>query len=127
MATPLLRVLAKYHKLVDNATKGPVIVVPSGLDFVPGAGYELESMIWILTYAIMLHHQGSDKRAMSLTRFMAACLTLDSKRSAFLWWSMVSEGPEEWIPDPAQCTKFRRVMTLLARHIVPPFDASVNI
>jgi len=34
-------------------------MVPSEHDFVLGPGDDLESMIWVLTYAIMLHHQES--------------------------------------------------------------------
>ena len=56
MSIPLLRTLDKHHKLVDKAAKNSTIVVPSGLDFMPGPQHDLESMIWVLTYAILLRH-----------------------------------------------------------------------
>jgi hypothetical protein len=59
MSFPLLRALTKYYKLVDDAAYDFSIVVPSELDFMPGSGDDLESMIWVLTYAIMLQHQES--------------------------------------------------------------------
>ena len=65
MSIDLLEAFTDYYDLVENATKNPAIVAPSGVDFVPGPGDDLESMIWVITYAIMLHHQeslrGSDK------------------------------------------------------------------
>ena len=57
MGIRLLKSLTKHYDLVDTATINPTIVVPSELDFVPGPGHDLESMIWVLTYAIMLRHQ----------------------------------------------------------------------
>ena len=65
MIIPLLGALNKHYKLVGKATKDLAIFVPPELNFVPGAGDDLESMIWVTTYAIMIHHQeglqGSDK------------------------------------------------------------------
>ena len=65
MSISLLKVLTKHYKLVEKAIKKAAIVVPSELDFAPGPGGDLESMIWVLTYAMILHHhaslQGSDK------------------------------------------------------------------
>ena len=45
MNIDLLEALADHYDLVENATKIPAIVAPSGLDFVPGPGDDLESMI----------------------------------------------------------------------------------
>ncbi len=59
MSSALLEALAQYYDLVEMATINPAIIAPSRLDFVPGPGDDLESMIWVITYAIMLHHQGS--------------------------------------------------------------------
>ena len=55
MRIPLLKPLAKYHRFMDKTTKDPEIVVPS-LDFVPGAGDDLESMIWCLKALLMMKH-----------------------------------------------------------------------
>lgn len=55
MSIPLLNALTKYYKYVDKAAKKPGIVVPSELDFIPQD--DLESTIWVLTYAILLHPQ----------------------------------------------------------------------
>jgi hypothetical protein len=59
MRLPLLKALTKYYKLVDKAAKDPAIIVPSELDFIPGPRDDLESMIWVLTYAILHHYQES--------------------------------------------------------------------
>ena len=59
MSIPLLLTLAEYSTLLDAAAKNPAIVVPSELDFVPGPGDDLESMIWVIIYTIMLHHHDS--------------------------------------------------------------------
>ena len=56
MSISLLDALTKHHKLVEKATKNAAVVVPPELNFVPGPGEDLESMIWVPTYAIMLHH-----------------------------------------------------------------------
>ena len=65
MSMSLLEAITKYYKIVNKAAKNPAILVPSELDFVRGPGDDLESMIWVLTYAVMLHHRanlkGSDK------------------------------------------------------------------
>jgi len=42
----MVTALEEYYSLVDKATKNPAIVAPSELNFVPGAGDDLESMIW---------------------------------------------------------------------------------
>ena len=57
MSIRLLNALSGHYDLVESAATDPTIVVPSDLDFVPRPGDDLESMIWVLTYAIMLHHQ----------------------------------------------------------------------
>ena len=59
MGISLLDALTEYYDLVEMATINPAIVAPSGLDSVSGQGDDLESMIWVITYATMLHHQGS--------------------------------------------------------------------
>jgi len=57
MGIPLLNALDKHYKLIGKATKDSATFVPPELNFVPGAGDDLESMIWVITYAIMVHHQ----------------------------------------------------------------------
>jgi hypothetical protein len=96
MSIPLLRALTKYYKLVDKAAKDPAIVVPSELDFMPGPQDDLESMIWVLTYAIMLHHQeslrGSDKADYKrdvVDQFYGSLSYSGLARSAMLWCSVV--------------------------------------
>ena len=95
MSLPLLKALTKYYKLVNMAAVDPTTVIPPELDFVPGPRDDLESIIWVLTYAFMLRHQESlqglrkaPTNAM-FTSFMVAYLILDSPRSAILWCSMV--------------------------------------
>jgi len=137
MSVSLLRSLAAYYKLVDKATKNPVIVAPSELDFVPGAGDDLESMIWALTYAIMLHHQeslqGSDKvdyKRDIVDNFYGSLsyygLAEKRRLMAYDGSTILAREPEEWIPDTTQLKWFRRAMTLVAGRLVPSFDGSSN-
>ena len=69
-------------------------------------------MIWILTYAIMLHHQGSGKAnyykrdAVDTFYGSLSYSGLEKERIFMVAQGInpLAEGPEEWIPDPAQCT-----------------------
>ena len=45
MSVSLLTALTDYYTIVEEATTDLAIVVPSELDFVPGPGDNLESMI----------------------------------------------------------------------------------
>ena len=44
MSISLLDALTKYYKLVEKTTTNPTINTPSGLDFEPGPGEDLEWM-----------------------------------------------------------------------------------
>ena len=89
MSIPLLRALNKYYDSVELAAIDPTTVVPSELDFVPGPGDDLESMIWVLTYAIILRYQeglrGPKRARYKLKVVEETCLTLDSPRSVGSW------------------------------------------
>ena len=124
MGFRLLKSLTKYYKLVVKATIDRAIVVPSELDFVPGPGDDLESMIWVLTYAIMLHHQASlqgqaraNYKHGVVDNFYGSLsyVGLAEKRNTMVSYStnLLDDDPEEWIPDPVQCKWFRRAMTLV--------------
>jgi hypothetical protein len=137
MSIPLLTALAAHYRLVDKATKNPATVVPSELDFIPGAGDDLESMIWVLTYAIMIHHQeslqGSEKayyKRNVVDSFYGSLSYsgLTEKREVMMLRGMspLPRGPEEWIPDPAQRKWFRRAMTLVSGQLMPSFDDSIK-
>ena len=137
MSIPLLGALTKYFKLVDKAAKNPGIAIPSELDFVPGPQDDLESMIWVLTYAIMLHHQealqGSDKADYKrdvIDWFYGSLsysgLTEKRKRMVFDGFNSIAHEPEDWIPDPTQCKWFRHAMMLVDGHIRPSPDGSIK-
>ena len=137
MSIPLLGALTKYFKLVDKAAKNPGIAIPSELDFMPGPQDDLESMIWVLTYAIMLHHQetlqGSDKAdyKRDVIDWFYGSLSysgLGEKRDVMVFRGSnpLTDQPEDWIPDPTQCKWFRRAMTLVEGHIRPSPDGSVK-
>ena len=124
MSISLLTALTKYYDFVEMATTNPAIVTPSGLDFVPGPGDDLESMIWVLTYAIMLHHhaslRGSDKaryqeRVVDQFYGNSSYLGLAKERKAMVFdaTNLLAYGPEVWIPDQTQCRWFRLAMTLV--------------
>ena len=131
MGIRLLKSLTKHYDLVDTATINPTIVVPSELDFVPGPGHDLESMIWVLTYAIILHHHGSLRGSLK-ARYQRRVVDhfygslsysgLTEKRKMMIYDgnNRFADEPEEWIPDPAQCKWFRRAMMLVAYQTMPP-------
>jgi hypothetical protein len=137
MSISLLTALAAHYKLVDKATKKPGTVVPSELDFMPGAGDDLESMIWTLTYAIMIHHQESLQASEKADykrdvvdsvygSLSYSGLAKEREVMVFRGINSLSRGPEEWIPDPAQRKWFRRAMTLVAGQLMPSFDGSTK-
>ena len=124
MSMSLLDALSKYYNLMEMATTNPTIVVPSGLDIVPGPGEDLESTIWVLIYAIMLHHhrslRGSDKawyQRHVIDKFYGSLSYsgLAEKRDTLIGrgTNFRAYGPEEWIPDPTQRQWFRRAMALV--------------
>jgi hypothetical protein len=129
MSVSLLRALTKHFKLVAKATSNSAILVPSELDYVPGAGDDLESMIWVLTYAIMIHHQESLQRSEKavykddvLDTFYGSLsysgLAKSRRLMAFDGYTLRAEEPEEWIPDPVQRKWFRGAMTLVATQLI---------
>ena len=137
MSIPLLKALDKYYDLVELAAMDPTTVVPSELDFVPGPGNDLESMIWVLTYAIMLHHQESlqgPKKTHYKLNVVDMCYGslsysgLAGKRRlmAYEGSNPFADEPEELIPDTAQCKWFRRAMTLISSQFVPSSHGGVG-
>ena len=137
MSIPLLGALTKHFKLVDKAAKNPGIAIPPELDFMPGPQDDLESMIWVLTYAILLHHQeslqGSDKADYKRDVVESFYGSLSYSGLGEKHTFMVYEGcnsfasrPDEWIPDPTQCKWFRRAMMLVDGHIRPSPDGSIK-
>src|SRR6266404_2044407 len=111
MSIPLLYALTKYYRLVDMVAIAPATVVPSELDFIPGPQDDLESMIWVLTYAIMLHHQESLQGLLKahyknkvVDQFYGGLSYsgLANMRDimVFRGSNPFNDTPEEWIPDP---------------------------
>ena len=137
MSIPLLRALTKYYTLVDKAVKNPGTAIPSELDFMPGPQDDLESMIWVLTYAVLLHHQETlrtsdkaDYKANIVDKFYGSLsysgLATMRKFMVYEGFNSLSDEPEEWIPDPTQCKWFRRAMMLVDGHIRPSPDGSTK-
>ena len=137
MSIPLLLALTKYHKLVDKSKRDPAIVVPSDLDYTPGPGDDLESMIWVLTYAVMLHHQvslqGADKADYKrdvVDAFYGGLsysgLTEKRDLMVFRGTNRRSDQPEEWIPDMTQCKWFRHAMTLVSGQVGASPNGSIE-
>ena len=137
MGMSLLAALTKYYKLVGNATTDPAIVIPSELDFVPGPGDDLESMIWVLVYAIMIHHQASLKgpsranyKRNVVDKFYGSLSYsgLATHRDSLLLRGSNprTSEPEDWIPDPVQRKWFRRAMALVAGQNMPSLDGSTS-
>ena len=137
MSIPLLIALTNHYDLVETAATDPAIVVPSELDFMPGPQDDLESMIWVLTYAIMLRHQEGlpplKKAQYKLKVVDQFYGSLSYSGLANMRKLMAYEGanprthePKKWIPDAPQCQWFRRAMTLVAGQLVPSSDGSIN-
>ena len=110
MSIPLLKALAKYYKLVGKAPKDSAIDVLSELEFVPGAGDDLESVIWVITYAIMIHHQeglqASDRAVYKrdiVDKFYGGLSYsgLAEKRRLMVFEGShpLADEPKEWIPE----------------------------
>ena len=128
MSVSLLTALTEYYELVELATKERTIFVPSELNFVPSPGDDLESMIWVLTYAIMLRHHGNlqaPRKAFYKSHVVDAfygCLSysaLAEKRQILMLRGTLPHAsePEHWIPDPIQCKWFRHAMMLVEGQI----------
>ena len=137
MSIPLLTALAKHYKLIQTAAMDPTVVVPSELDFMPGPQDDLESMIWVLTYAIMLRYQeglqGFKKAQYKLDvvdEFYGSLsysgLAKERRLMAYEGYNSFSESPEAWIPDSAQRKWFRRAMTLVAGQLIPSVDGGIK-
>jgi hypothetical protein len=129
MGISLLKALTQYYRLMDKAARDPATLAPSELDFTPRPQDDLESMIWVLTYAVMLHHQeslqGPDKAdyKRNIVDQLYGNLSysgLAEKRDVMVWrgYNLGAYEPEEWIPDPTQCKWFRRAMALVAGQVM---------
>jgi hypothetical protein len=138
MSIPLLNALTQYYDLVDEAAIDPSIVVPPELDFKPGPQDDLESMIWVLTYAIMVRYQQS---LQPLARTNYKCKVVDQFYGSLSYSGLAMEreimvyrgsnscayAPGNWIPDPTQRKWFRRAMTLVDGQIKPAPDGNNKI
>ena len=136
MSVSLLNALTHYYTLVEDATTDPDIAVPSELNFMPSIGDDLESVIWVLLYAIMLHHQASlegprkanYKRKVPDNFYGTLSYSGLAEKRIFLAVTGInphSHGPEAWIPDPVQRKWFRRAMALVAGQNMPTPDGSI--
>ena len=136
MSDSLLRALTDYYWLVEMATIDPSIVVPPEFDFVPEPRDDLESMIWVLTYAIIIHHQASLKgfrwdhyKRYVVDRFYGSLSysALATERCSQMVGTMSihTRELENWFPDPAQREWFKRAMALVAGGIMPSFNGNI--
>ena len=137
MSIPLLTALKRHYKLVEAAATNPTIDVPGELNFIPGPGADLESMIWALTYAIMLRYQeglqGFKKvqYKLEIVDQLYGSLSysgLAQKRISMMFDSNypLSHEPEEWIPDPVPCKWFRKAMALVSGRLMPILHGSLK-
>jgi hypothetical protein len=137
MSIPLLQALTGYYDLVDEVARDPTVVLPSELDFMPGPQDDLESMIWVLTYAIMLHRQQSlqgvakadyKRKVVDQLYGSLSYSGLAEKRRIMMYEgsNVLANPPEKWIPDPAQRKWFRRAMALVAAQFTLAPDGSTK-
>jgi len=136
MSIPLLTALRRHYGDVEDAAIDPTIDVPGELNFIPGPGADLESMIWVLTYALMLRHQEGlqgfkkvwyklktvDQRYGSLSYS-----GIEQKRISMMFSGYhFSHEPEQWIPDPVPCKWFRKAMALVSGRLLPILHGSTK-
>src|SRR5258708_10863004 len=126
MSIELLSSLITYYQRVTQATRDPSKGAPTMLNFIPAPEYDLESMIWVLTYAVFLHAQealpNSERVDYKKDVVDAYYGTASYKSLAILRRSMVSAGTSfdtedvrYWLPDDNERHWFQRAMRLVSR------------
>ena len=94
-------------------------------------------MIWVIIYAIMLHHhdslRGSDKadyKCGVVDQFYGSLSYsgLAEKRTAMVFYisNPRFRGLDRWIPDPVQREWYKRAMALVAGQSMSDHDGSIE-
>ena len=127
MALELLRSQVRHHRAEKSARRngrpGPRV-----LSSERQAHHDLEAFIWVLVYAMMIHHYNTLTRDTDIKEYKE---TLDSyfghgsariildKRKAMIYSALVGVGEDcvsQWFPDPDERRFFIRCMTLIDEH-----------
>ena len=127
MAVDLLR-SQEEHFIAEKAERKKGKHGPLTLSMERQAYHDLEAFLWVLIYAMMIHHYNSLTRETDRQEYKdtldsyfghgSATIILD-KRTAMIYSAQapVSEGRvTRWFPDPRERRFFIRCMSLIARH-----------
>ena len=134
----LLSALNTYYQHVTQATRDPSKMAPTGVNFTQAPEYDLESMIWVLTYAIFLHTQEAlptSERANYKKDVLDAYFgTASYKRLVVLRRSMFAAGTSldaedvpYWLPDGNERHWFQRAMRLVSRQYQFDDDGKIQV
>jgi hypothetical protein len=138
MSIKLLSALNTYYQRVTEATWDPSQTAPTEVIFTPAPEYDLESMIWVLTYAMFLRTQealppservdykkgvvdpyygpASYKKLMVLRRSMfAAGTTFDAPDILY------------WLPNDNERRWFQRAMRMVSKQYQPDDDGKIQV
>ena len=137
MSIDLLSSLITYYQRVTQATQALSKGAPTMLDFTPAPEYDLESMIWVLTYAIFLHTQEalpSSERVNYKKDVMDANYgTASYQKLVTLRRAMFSAGTSPnardvrfWLPDDNERHWFQRAMRLVSKQYVLDDDGKIQ-
>ena len=127
MAVDLLRSQEEYF-IAEKAERRKGKHGPLTLRMERQTYHDLEAFLWVLVYAMMIHHYNSITRETDRQEYKdtldsyfghgSATIVLD-KRTAMIYSAQapVSEGrTTRWFPDPHERRFFTRCMTLIAEH-----------
>jgi hypothetical protein len=137
MSIKLLSDLNTYYQRVTQATLDPSKEAPTMVNFIPAPEYDLESMIWVLTYAIFLHTQealpSSERVDYKKDAVDANYGTASYKKLVTLRRAMFTAGTsfdaEEvpfWLPDDNERHWFQRAMRLVSKQYVLDDDGKIQ-
>ena len=126
MAVELLR-SQEEHFIAEKAERRKGKHGPLTLSTERQAYHDLEAFLWVLVYAMMIHHYNSLSRETDRKEYKAildsyfghggAQVIIDKRQALYLAHSRVGgRRLSRWFPDPHERRFFTRCMTLVAEH-----------
>lgn len=126
MAVELLRSQVRHLKAGRTARKkgknGPLVLNVERQPY-----HDLESFLWVLVYAIMIHNYNSLKKETDKKEYKeildsyfghgGAQIIIEKRQALYLAHSRVGDdGVSQWFPDPDEQRFFIRCMNMIAEH-----------
>jgi hypothetical protein len=138
MSIQLLSALNTHHQHVTQATRDPSKAVPTEVIFTPAPEYDLESMIWVLTYAMFLRTQEalppSERVDYKKGVVDAYYGTASYKKLMVLRRSMFAAGASfnapdilYWLPDNNERHWFQRAMRMVSKQHLLDDDGKTQV